>query len=59
MSGFRNVYDLRNKDFPELKYLNVENNPNVLSIADLVQLESLDAFPLLESLYLSNLVKQR
>ncbi|KAK2640663.1 hypothetical protein Ddye_028458 [Dipteronia dyeriana] len=56
MSGFRNVYELHNKGFPELKYLNVKNNPIFLSIVDSVQLVSPDAFPLLESLYLSNLV---
>lgn len=55
--GIKNVlYDLDREGFPQLKHLHVQNNPYILCITDSMAWVCLDAFPLLESLVLHNLI---
>ncbi|KAJ4721028.1 Disease resistance protein [Melia azedarach] len=55
-NGLRNVNELENRDgFPLLKLLHVKNNSEVLYIVNSVGLPC-NALPVLESLFLSNLV---
>ncbi|XP_052293320.1 probable disease resistance protein At4g27220 isoform X2 [Citrus sinensis] len=55
--GIKNVlYDLEREGFPQLKHLQVQNNPFILCITDSTAWVCFDAFPLLESLVLHNLI---
>lgn len=55
--GIKNVlYDLDREGFPQLKHLHVQNNPYILCITDSMAWVCLDAFPVLESLVLHNLI---
>ncbi|KAH9754872.1 putative disease resistance protein [Citrus sinensis] len=57
VQGVENVvYELDREGFPSLKHLHIQNNPYLLCINDSTELVPLDAFPLLESLSLSNLM---
>ncbi|XP_044498593.1 probable disease resistance protein At4g27220 isoform X1 [Mangifera indica] len=55
--GVKNVLnDLDAGGFPKLKLLNIQNNPHILRMVNSVQPLPCDAFPLLESLFLRNLM---
>ncbi|KDO39829.1 hypothetical protein CISIN_1g040040mg, partial [Citrus sinensis] len=57
VQGVENVvYELDREGFPSLKLLHIQNNPYLLCINDSTELVPRDAFPLLESLSLSNLM---
>ncbi|KAI9196678.1 hypothetical protein LWI28_026023 [Acer negundo] len=57
MPGIRNVLsELDRNGFPELKHLEVQNNSYFLNIVESMQSVSCDVFPLLESLFISNLI---
>ncbi|KAJ4721751.1 Disease resistance protein [Melia azedarach] len=50
------LYELDRSGFPQLKYLQVEDNDNLLCIVDSMEHLTLNVFPILESLLLKNLV---
>ncbi|KAJ0010227.1 hypothetical protein Pint_34688 [Pistacia integerrima] len=50
------VYELDKEGFSQLKHLRVHNNPNIMCIVDSTKCIPYDAFPLLESLILFNLI---
>ncbi|KAH9686666.1 Disease resistance protein [Citrus sinensis] len=57
LQGVKNVlFDLDTKGFPQLKFLWVQNNPDFFCIVDSMEMVACDAFPLLESLTLHNLI---
>ncbi|KAH9752607.1 Disease resistance protein [Citrus sinensis] len=57
LQGVKNVlFDLDTKGFPQLKLLWVQNNPDFFCIVDSMEMVACDAFPLLESLTLHNLI---
>ncbi|KAH9686674.1 Disease resistance protein [Citrus sinensis] len=57
LQGVKNVlFDLDTEGFSQLKHLHVQNNPNFLCIVDSMEMVACEAFPLLESLILHNLI---
>ncbi|XP_044466457.1 disease resistance protein At4g27190-like [Mangifera indica] len=57
VQGVKNVlYDLDAGGLPKLKHLSIQNNPYIRCIVDSVEWLPCDAFPLLESLFLRNLI---
>ncbi|GLT35621.1 hypothetical protein SLA2020_100580 [Shorea laevis] len=57
LAGVKNVVDeLNTEGFPDLKYLNVDNAPEVQHIIKSVEGVPFDAFPSLEELILQNLI---
>ncbi|KAJ4721752.1 Disease resistance protein [Melia azedarach] len=50
------LYELDRSGFPQLKYLQVQDNDNLLCIVDSMEHVTLNVFPILESLLLNNLV---
>ncbi|KAJ4717788.1 Disease resistance protein [Melia azedarach] len=50
------LFGLDREGFPQLKYLRIETNPNLLCIVDSVDSVTRKAFPLLESLFLKDLI---
>ncbi|XP_012463876.1 disease resistance protein At4g27190 [Gossypium raimondii] len=52
------LYDLDESTtgFPQLKYLHIQNGPGLKHIVNLTDKVTLDVFPVLESLYLHNLI---
>ncbi|KAJ0010450.1 hypothetical protein Pint_34678 [Pistacia integerrima] len=50
------VYELDKEGFSQLKHLRVHNNPNIMCIVDSTECRPYDAFPLLESVILFNLI---
>ncbi|KAH9752632.1 hypothetical protein KPL71_014771 [Citrus sinensis] len=57
LQGVKNVlFDLDTKGVPQLKLLWVQNNPDFFCIVDSMEMVACDAFPLLESLTLHNLI---
>ncbi|KAJ4721749.1 Disease resistance protein [Melia azedarach] len=50
------LYELDRSGFPQLKYLQVKDNDNLLCIVDSMEHVTLNVFPILESLLLDNLV---
>ncbi|XP_031267785.1 probable disease resistance protein At4g27220 [Pistacia vera] len=50
------VYELDKEGFSQLKHLHVHNNPNIVCIVDSTKCIPCDAFPLLESVILFNLI---
>ncbi|KAH9752664.1 Disease resistance protein [Citrus sinensis] len=57
LQGVKNVlFDLDTEGFSQLKLLHVQNNPNFLCIVDSMEMVACEAFPLLESLILHNLI---
>ncbi|XP_038992979.1 probable disease resistance protein At4g27220 [Hibiscus syriacus] len=53
---FLNNFNESRTGFPQLKYLHIQNGPETRHIINLVEEVTLVAFPVLESLYLQNLV---
>ncbi|KAL5751619.1 hypothetical protein ACOSQ2_022126 [Xanthoceras sorbifolium] len=51
------LYELDGEGFPQLKHFQIRNNPDMLCIVDSMPSATCDAFPLLETLSLSNLVR--
>ncbi|KDO39116.1 hypothetical protein CISIN_1g000635mg [Citrus sinensis] len=51
------LFELDTKGFSQLKHLHIQNNPDLLCIVDSRDRETYDAFPLLESLTLQNLIR--
>ncbi|KAH9752655.1 hypothetical protein KPL71_014782 [Citrus sinensis] len=57
LQGVKNVlFYLDTEGFSQLKHLHVQNNPNFLCIVDSMEMVACEAFPLLESLILHNLI---
>ncbi|XP_044472973.1 probable disease resistance protein At4g27220 [Mangifera indica] len=57
LQGVENVlYELDGQGFPQLKQLHAQNNPYFLCIVDSGEWVPHDAFPLLESIFLHNLI---
>ncbi|KAJ0091940.1 hypothetical protein Patl1_26715 [Pistacia atlantica] len=57
VQGVKNVlYELHEEGFPQLRHLKVQNNPHLLCLVDSTNWVPRDAFPVLESLFLHNLI---
>ncbi|KAH9686764.1 putative disease resistance protein [Citrus sinensis] len=60
LQGVKNVlFDLDTNGLPQLKLLWVQNNPDFFCIVDSMEMVACDAFPLLESLTLHNLINMQ
>ncbi|TXG48206.1 hypothetical protein EZV62_027500 [Acer yangbiense] len=51
------LYELDGEGFPQLKHFHIRNNPYIQLIEDSITSATCEAFPLLETLYLYNLVR--